>query len=73
MVRLDREVMASTADLRTGRNTLGQWTGAQDIPDEMRRAELTELKPVVEINCSKQLHSGKRCDADHSVPLCKPV
>ena len=46
-------LVTSTADLRIERNTLGQWTGAQHIPDEMRRAGLTELKPVVEIKCSK--------------------
>jgi hypothetical protein len=46
-------LVTSTADLRIGRNTLGQWTGAQLIPDEMRRAGLTDLKPVVEINCRK--------------------
>jgi hypothetical protein len=46
-------LVTSTADLQIGRNTLGQWTGAQHIPDEMRRGGLTELKPVIEINCSK--------------------
>jgi hypothetical protein len=46
-------LVTSTADLQIGRNTLGQWTGAQHIPDEMRRGGLTELKPVIEINCCK--------------------
>jgi parallel beta-helix repeat protein len=46
-------LMTSTADLRIGRNTLGQWTGARHIPEEMRRAGLAELKPVVKTNCSK--------------------
>jgi parallel beta-helix repeat protein len=44
-------LVTSTAGLRIGNNTLGHWTAANGIPDAMRRAGLSELKPVVEIHC----------------------
>ncbi|HWH71505.1 MAG TPA: right-handed parallel beta-helix repeat-containing protein, partial [Candidatus Sulfotelmatobacter sp.] len=46
-------LVTSTAGLRLGRNTLEHWTDSRRLPAEMRRAGLTELQPVVEINCSK--------------------
>ena len=46
-------LVTSTAELRIGRNTLGHWAAPENFPRQMRRAGLTELKPVVEINCSR--------------------
>jgi hypothetical protein len=46
-------LVTSTAELQIGPNTLERWIGSQPIPGEMRQAGLTELKPVVEINCAK--------------------
>jgi hypothetical protein len=46
-------LVTSTAELQIGPNTLERWISSQPIPGEMRQAGLTELKPVVEINCSK--------------------
>ena len=46
-------LVTSTAELHIGSNTLDRWISSQRIPGEMRRAGLTELKPVVEINCTK--------------------
>jgi hypothetical protein len=45
--------VTSTAGLQIGRNTLEHWTDSQRIPGEMQKAGLTELKSIVEINCSK--------------------
>ena len=46
-------LVTSTAGLQIGRNTLEHWTDSQRIPGEMQKAGLTELKSIVEINCSK--------------------
>ena len=44
-------LVTSTSGLQIGPNTFEGWIRSQVIPGEMRRAHLTELKPVVEINC----------------------
>lgn len=44
-------LVTSTTGLRVGDNTFDHWTAANGIPDAMRRAGLSELKPVVEIHC----------------------
>ena len=44
-------LVTSTAGLQIGWNTLEHWTDSQRIPGEIRKAGLTELKPIVEINC----------------------
>jgi hypothetical protein len=46
-------LVTSSVELQIGRNTLEHWTESQPLPRQMRKAGLTELKPVVEINCSK--------------------
>ncbi len=46
-------LVTSTAELQIWPNTLEHWIGSQHIPGEMWRASLTELKPDVEINCSR--------------------
>jgi len=45
-------LVTSTADLRVGQNTLGQWTDSRELPDLMRRSGLKEITPVVEIHCT---------------------
>jgi hypothetical protein len=45
----------STAGLQIGPNTLGHWLESRRIPEPMRRAGLTELEPVVKINCAAAL------------------
>ena len=44
-------LVTSTAGLHVHDNTLDRWITTTAIPDTMRRAGLTELKPVVEIHC----------------------
>jgi len=44
-------LVTSTADLRVGQNTLGQWSDSHELPDLMRRSGLEELAPVVKIHC----------------------
>ena len=44
-------LVTSTADLRVGQNTLGQWTDSLELPELMRRSGLRELAPVVKIHC----------------------
>ena len=46
-------LVTSTAGLRVEHNTFENWTDGKRLPGEMRQAGLTELKPVVEINCIK--------------------
>jgi hypothetical protein len=46
-------LVTSAAELQIGPNTLERWINSRHIPAEMRRAGLTELKRVVEINCSR--------------------
>ena len=46
-------LVTSTAGLTLERNTLEYWKDSAHIPGEMRKAGLKELKPVVEINCTK--------------------
>jgi hypothetical protein len=44
-------LVTSTAELRVGQNTLGQWTDSRELPELMRRSGLRELAPVVKIHC----------------------
>jgi hypothetical protein len=46
-------LVTSTAELKMGRNTFAEWSDSKEMPGEMRKAGLTELKPVIEINCTK--------------------
>ena len=46
-------LVTSTAGLRIERNQFKDWTDSAFIPGEMRNVGLTELKPVIEINCSR--------------------
>jgi hypothetical protein len=46
-------LVTSTAQLQLGRNTFERWTPSRSVPGEMRKAGLSELKPVVEINCTQ--------------------
>ena len=44
-------LVTSTAGLHIGQNTFEHWIPSGAVPAEMRRVGLTELKPVIEINC----------------------
>lgn len=46
-------LVTSTADLKLGRNAFAEWLDSREIPGEMHKVGLSELKPVVEINCTK--------------------
>lgn len=46
-------LITSTSDLKIGQNTFENWTDSKLIPGAMRQAGLTELKPVIEIKCTK--------------------
>jgi hypothetical protein len=45
-------LVTSTAGLRIQDNTFDHWTDSQVLPGLMRKAGQTELKPVVQINCT---------------------
>jgi parallel beta-helix repeat protein len=46
-------LVTSAAELKMGNNTFTEWSVSKAIPGEMRKAGLTELKPIIEINCTK--------------------
>ncbi len=46
-------LVTSTAGLRIGENELGHWTESEQIPRQMLKASMTELKPVVMIHCTQ--------------------
>jgi hypothetical protein len=43
----------STIGLKMDNNTMEHWVDAQQVPREMKKAKMDELKPVVEINCTQ--------------------
>jgi parallel beta-helix repeat protein len=45
-------LVTSTAGLRIENNTMGTWTDSKLLPGLMRKAGLTQMKPVVEIQCA---------------------
>lgn len=45
-------LVTSTAGLRLSGNTFANWTGSERLPEEMRKVGLTELQPIMEINCT---------------------
>lgn len=45
-------MVTSTAGLEIERNTFEDWTDSKHIPGAMRKARMTDLKPVVKINCT---------------------
>jgi hypothetical protein len=46
-------LVTSTSQLQLGSNKFDRWLPSHYIPGQMRKSGLTELKPVIEINCSK--------------------
>ena len=45
-------LVTSTDGLRVSGNILKDWAGSERLPEEMRLGGLTELKPIIEINCT---------------------